>query len=128
MSKIIDAVENAAYSMDWFKRRNNVLDAIVPYVYGADCTKRIIGQFNLKDNVIIRSLFFMCEDCLYVWTDIIENGKIESSQLEHIWESAEIKKMMMSYMIYRHDTHNKPIGPFMFQYLLDDKLEILEES
>lgn len=130
MSKITDAVENAAYSMDWYKRRNNVLDAIIPFAYGDDCQKRIIGQKHAEDdyNIILRSMFFMYENCLYVWTDILENGLIESSQLEQVYNSSEFNGMRMSYMIYKHDTNDMPLGPLMVQKLLDNELEILEET
>lgn len=81
MNKFEEALQNVPYSTDWYEYRCNNLKVVGHFIDSNDCEWSQVWEKE-KPDFKIHSIVFFIYGQLYVWSDLIEKGLIECSQLD----------------------------------------------
>lgn len=81
MNKFEEALQHVPYSTDCYEYRCNNLEVVAHFIESEDCEWSQVWERE-SPNLKVHSIVFFIYGQLYVWTDFIENGLIESSQLD----------------------------------------------
>lgn len=115
-NKFDEIIANRPFSTDWFEERNYVVHQIMD-VYYDECTFFRTCQTSENDNEDRgRIIFFELYGSIYVYFEWIENGLIESAQLEKI-KDLENKISLILYS----NLENSPEGAALMLELLYKK-------
>lgn len=82
MNKFEQAIDNCPYSTYWYEMRNYMCHIVESYLQDSDCEWYHIYEKELDNGTLFRFTVFYIYNSLYVWTDTVIDGKIESSQLD----------------------------------------------
>lgn len=122
-NKFEEAIDNCRYSTDWFKYRTRMLSIILEDFYD-ECT--FFRTCQTKDNDEedrIRIIFFELYGTLYVWNECIENGLIESGQLDKVYQYDED----IAFVMYSNVANVPPFAPIAMKLLKAKKLYAIPE-
>lgn len=111
MNKFEQALQNVPYSTDWYELRCNYLKVVRDFIGSDDCEwVQVWGTDNLN-NVKMHSIVFFIYGLLYVWTDVVENGHIESSQLDRPMND------FIATVLYCNVENAPPFAPVLFKMI-----------
>lgn len=115
-NKFDEIIANRPFSTDWFEERNYVVHQIMDVFYD-ECTFFRTCQTRNNDNEDrSRVIFFELYGSIYVYFEWIENGLIESAQLEKI-KDLENKISLVMYS----NIENSPEGAAIMLELLNKR-------
>ena len=115
MNKFEDDIDNCLYSTDWYEYRCNLARIVETYIQDSDCSWYHIYEKDAGDTKI-RSIVFYIYESLYVWTDIVIDGKIESSQLDKPY-SDNVADVM-----YCNVHGTSPFAPLLFKLIDNNEI------
>lgn len=113
MNEFEKAIANVPYSTDWYEFRCNNLAVVGNFIGSADC-KWVQVWETTETNIKFYCIVFFIYGMLYVWTDTVEDGKIESSQLERSVND------YMAKVLYCNVENAPPFSPILFK-MIDNK-------
>lgn len=118
-----EAIANCPASTDWAEQRNMIMNIILSY-YDDMTFFRVAQTKNNDFEDRIRIIFFGLFNCLYVWHEVIENGLLESGQLDKVlnYESN------LSIVLYSNITNIKPFAPIANKLLNERMLYPVETN
>lgn len=122
-NKFDEAIDNCPYSTDWFEHRTNILSIIMEDFYD-ECT--FFRTCQTKDNDQedrIRIIFFELYGTLYVWSECIKDGLIESGQLDKVYEYNED----IAFVMYSNIANVPPFAPIAMKLLKMKELYVSPE-
>lgn len=117
LNKFDEEVDNCPFSTDWDKQRRYVLSIIESY-YNQCTFFRYCQTKPSEEEDRIRIIFFELFGCLYVWSECIENGLIESGQLDKVHQYSE----EIAFVMYSNIENVSPFAPLAMKLLKDRKL------
>lgn len=113
MNDFENAIDNCPYSTNWFEMRNNMLSIVGSFIEKKECEWHHVYEKELG-SLKFHCIAFYIYDSLYVWTDTIENGLIESSQLDKPYND------YMAKVLYCNVENSYPFAPMLFKWI-DEK-------
>lgn len=117
MNDFENAIDNCPYSTDWFEMRNTMLSIVGSFIEKQECEWYHVYEKDLGD-LKFHCIAFYIYNALYVWTDTIENGLIESSQLDKPYNDH------MAQVLYCNVENSYPFAPMLFKWI--DEKDIIQ--
>lgn len=117
MNDFEKAIENCPYSTDWFEMRNYMAHICESFIQKPECEWYHIYEKELGQTKF-RSIVFYIYNFLYVWTDAVVDGEIESSQLDKPYNDVEAT------VLYCNVENGPQFASILFQWI--DKGEITQ--
>ena len=111
MNKFEEAIDNCPYSTDWYEYRCNLAQIVETYIQKSDWYH--IYEKDTRTTKY-RCVAFFIYEFLYVWTDTVVDGLIESSQLDKPIND------YMAHVMYCNVHGAPPFAPLLFK-LIDNK-------
>lgn len=115
MNKFEQDINNCPYSTDWYEMRNNMAHIVERYLSHSDCEWYHKYEYEKVDNgMLLHFIAFYIYNSLYVWSDAVINGNLESSQLD---------KPINDYtatVLYSNVENAYPAAPILFK-MIDNK-------
>lgn len=115
MNKFEDAIDNCPYSTDWYEYRCNLAMVVEEYIQKPDCNWYHIYEKDSGDTKF-RSIAFYIYESLYVWTDTVVDGKIESSQLDKPYNDH------VAHVMYCNVHGAPPFAPLLFKLIDNNEI------
>lgn len=112
-----EEIANCPASTEWAEQRNMIMDIIVKY-YDKMTFFRIVQTENNDSVDCIRIIFFELFNCLYVWNEVIENGLLESGQLDKVLNY----DCNLAIVLYSNITNIEPFAPIAHRLLNEGRL------
>lgn len=81
MNKFEEALKDVSYSTDWWEYRCNHAKVVELFTQSNDCEWVQVWERE-TEHIKFRCVVFYIYKLLYVWTDTVEDGRVESSQLD----------------------------------------------
>lgn len=120
-NKFEEAIDNCPYSTDWFEYRSNMLSIILDDFYDECTFLQTCQTKNSETEDRIRIIFFELYGTLYVWHECIEDGKIESGQLDKVYQYNED----IAFVMYSNIANVPPFAPIAMKLLKAKKLYMI---
>lgn len=118
-----EAIDNCPYDTDWFQYRCNMLSIIMNDFYD-ECTFFCTCQTaDSETEDRIRIIFFELYGNLYVWSECVVNGLIESGQLDKVYQYNED----VAFVMYCNLANVPPFAPIAMRMLKDKRLYPIPE-
>lgn len=123
LNKFDEDVNNCPFSTDWDKQRRYVL-AIIEQYHNQCTFIRYCQTEPSEDGDRKIFIFFELFSCLYVWTECIEKGKIETAQLDKVYQYNED----IAFVMYSNVENVPPVAPFAMKLLKNKKLYLIKDG
>lgn len=117
MNDFENAIDNCPYSTNWFEMRNNMLNIVGSFIEKKECEWYHVYEKQLGGTKF-HCIVFYIYDFLYVWTDTVVNGLIESSQLDKPYND------YMADVLYCNIENAPPFAPILFKWI--DEKDIIQ--
>jgi len=114
-NKFEKSIANVSFSTDWFEMRNNIVHVIDEYYDYMDFFRKFQST-PTDDPNRFRSLIFMIYGDMYMYNEVIENGKIESGQLDKIIHIEDDWSQCVSVVLYSNVVNSRPCAPVALKY------------
>lgn len=111
MNKFEEALQNVEYSTDWYEYRCNHLAVVGHFLESQDCQWYQVWETDNFQDVKFHCIIFSIYDSRYVWTDIVENGLIEGSQLDRPLNDYSAT------VLYSNVENAMPFAPVLFKMI-----------
>lgn len=110
-------IANCPASIDFGEQRNSVMNVIVKY-YDDMTFFRAVQTENDDSKDRIRIFFFELFNRIYVWNEVIENGLLESGQLDKVLND----DFSLALVLYSNIVNIQPFAPIAYKLLNDGML------
>ena len=124
MAKIItyenpfdEEIANCPASLNFGEQRNLIMDVIVRN-YDKMTFFRAVQTEDDDSKDRIRIFFFEIFNRMYVWNEVIENGLLESGQLDKVMRD----DFSVALVLYSNIVNIKPFAPIAYKLLNDGML------
>lgn len=108
MNPFEEAINNCPYSTDFYEMRCDLARICESFIQKSEWHH--IYEKEIKDTKF-RSVVFFIYDSLYVWTDTIVDGKLESSQLDKPYNDIQAE------VLYCNVENACPFTPLLFKLI-----------
>lgn len=119
MNEFEQELNNCPYSTNWYTMRCSVAGICEKYMQKSECKWTHIYEKVIGNNTT-RFVVFYIYGALYVWADMVVDGKIECSQLDKPYNDFEAS------VLYSTVVNASQISSFLFQLI--DRKEITQIS
>lgn len=110
-------IANCPTSLNFGEQRNMIMDVIVNY-YDKMTFFRVVQTTDNDSVDSIRIFFFELFNCMYVWNEVIENGLLESGQLDKVLN----EDFTVALVLYSNIVNIKPFAPIAYKLLNEGML------
>lgn len=110
-----EAIANAPYSTDWFEMRNNIIRVINAYYDKMSLFRSFQSTASDEPNRI-RSIVFEIFGEIYMYNEHLENGLIESGQLDKIVHLDDAWENCVAIVLYSNKANVPPAAPTTLKY------------
>lgn len=116
MNKFEEALENVEYSTEWYEYRCNNLEVVHQFIESTDCEWVQVWE-TTRNNIKFHCIVFFIYGLLYVWTDTVVDGIIESSQLDRPVND------YMAAVLYCNVENAPPFAPILFKMIDNNEIK-----
>lgn len=120
MNKFEQALQNVPYSTDWYEYRNNHLNVVGQFLQSEDCKWYQVWETDNFKDIKFHCIVFFIYDLLYVWTDTVENGLIEASQLDRPVND------YTATVLYSNVENSAPFAPVLFKMIDNEEIKRIQ--
>ena len=111
-----NAIMNVPYSTDWFEMRCSVVQIILDEYYDRMTMFQMFQDTPTDEPNRHRSMVFEIYGELYMWNESIENGLIESGQLDKILHLDSDWMNCIAVTLYSNVANAEPAAPIALRY------------